>query len=183
MGDYASKGVAGAGLGLGVAGLSVALLQGANNGGGILGGLLGGNCCNGAAIAAMQGNGYVAALAQKGAEIGELKAEKYTDNKVDGLNLALTNRINAVAADLATLSLNNERRISQIEGQMSCLAQATNTAIAGINNTINGITKTVVMKEAICPEVMPRYNSWTAPTATEVAPAAQPITGSIKVTS
>ena len=118
--------------------------------------------------------------------------ERLSQNKIAttlinfGLNAVsnyLTNRINAVAADLATLSLNNERRISQIEGQISCLAQATNTAIAGINNTINGITKTVVMKEAICPEVMPRYNSWTAPTATEVAPAAQPITGSIKVTS
>ena len=180
MGDYASKGVAGAGLGLGIAGTALALL---NNNGSLLGGLFGCGNCGGASLAAMQGNGYVAALAQKDAEIGELKAEKYTDNRVDALNLALTNRINAVAADLATLSLNNERRISQIEGQMSCLAQATNTAIAGINNTINGITKTVVMKEAICPEVMPRYNSWTAPTATEAAPAAQPITGSIKVTS
>ena len=171
MGDYASKGVAGAGLGLGIAGTALALLN--NNGGGLLGGLFGCGNCGGASLAAMQGNGYVAALAQKDAEIGELKAEKYTDNRVDALNLALTNRINAVAADLATLSLNNERRISQIEGQISCLAQATN----------NGITKTVVMKEAICPEVMPRYNSWTAPTTTEVAPAAQPITGSIKVTS
>lgn len=37
--------------------------------------------------------------------------------------------------DLATLSLNNERNISGLEGQVSCLAQATNTAIAGINNT------------------------------------------------
>ena len=171
MGDYASKGVAGAGLGLGIAGTALALLN--NNGGGLLGGLFGCGNCGGASLAAMQGNGYVAALAQKDAEIGELKAEKYTDNRVDALNLALTNRINAVAADLATLSLNNERRISQIEGQISCLAQ----------DTINGITKTVVMKEAICPEVMPRYNSWTAPTTTEVAPAAQPITGSIKVTS
>lgn len=41
MGEYASKGVAGSGLGLGIAGLSVALLQGANNGGGLLGGLFG----------------------------------------------------------------------------------------------------------------------------------------------
>lgn len=107
-----------------------------------------------------------AALAAKDAEIGELKAEKYTDNKVDGLNLALTNKINAVAADLATLSLNNERRISGLEGQVSCLAQATNAAIAGINNTLGSITKQVVMGDAVCPEAMPRYNSWTAPTTT-----------------
>lgn len=162
MGDYASKGVAGAGLGLGIAGTALALLN--NNGNGILGGLFGGNC-NGAAMAAVQGNGYVAALAQKDAEIGELKAEKYTDNRVDALNLALTNRINDVAADLATLSLNNERRISQIEGQVSCLAQATNTAIAGINATLANITKQVIPTTAICPEVMPRYNSFTTPAA------------------
>ena len=163
MGDYASKGVA---LGVGVPALVMGSLgflnSGAFNG---LGGLFGNN--NGAALAVMQGNGYVAALAQKDAEIGELKAEKYTDNRVDALNLALTNRINAVAADLATLSLNNERRISGIEGQLSCLAQATNTAIAGINATLANITKQVIPDTAICPPVMPRYSSWTEPSSTE----------------
>ena len=67
--------------------------------------------------------------------------------------------------DLATLSLNNERRIGTLEGHVSSLAQATNTAIAGINNTLSNITKTVVPKDAVCPEYMNRYNSWTAPTA------------------
>lgn len=166
MGDYASKGVAGAGLGLGIAGTALALLNNGNCGG-LLGGLLGGNC--GTGMAAVQGNAYVAALAAKDAEIGELKAEKYTDNRVDALNLALTNRINDVAADLATLSLNNERRISQIEGQVSCLAQATNTAIAGINATLGTITKQVIPTSAICPEVMPRYNSFTPPASTAEA--------------
>lgn len=98
MGDFASKGVAGAGLGLGIAGTALALLNNGNCGGGLLGGLLGGGY-NGAAMAAVQGNGYVAALAQKDAEIGKLQAEKYTDNRVDALNLNLTNKINAVAAD------------------------------------------------------------------------------------
>lgn len=37
-----------------------------------------------------------------------------------------------------------------------------------------------ISKDDICPEVMPRWNSWTAPTAE--APAVQPVTGSIKVT-
>lgn len=40
MGDYASKGVAGTGLGLGIAGTALSLLN--NNGGNVLGGLLGG---------------------------------------------------------------------------------------------------------------------------------------------
>ena len=45
--DYASKGVAGSGLGLGIAGTALGLLNASNNGGnGILGGLFGGNCNN-----------------------------------------------------------------------------------------------------------------------------------------
>lgn len=153
MGDYASKGVAGSGLGLGIAGTALALLN--NNG---LGGLFGNNS------AILAGNAAVASLAEKDAEIGQLKAEKYTNDKLSETYIALNSQINKVAGDLATLSLNNERRIGVLEGQVSTLAQATNTAIAGINNTLSNITKTVVPKDAVCPEYMNRYNSWTAPT-------------------
>ena len=154
MGDYASKGVAGSGLGLGIAGTALALLN--NNG---FGGLFGNNS------AMVASNATMAALAQKDAEIGQLKAEKYTNDKLADTYISLNNQINKVAGDLATLSLNNERRIGTLEGQVSSLAQATNTAIAGINNTLSNITKTVVPKDAVCPEYMNRYNSWAAPTA------------------
>ena len=154
MGDYASKGVAGSGLGLGIAGTALALLN--NNG---FGGLFGNNST------IIASNATMAALAQKDAEIGQLKAEKYTNDKLADTYISLNNQINKVAGDLATLSLNNERRIGTLEGQVSSLAQATNTAIAGINNTLSNITKTVVPKDAVCPEYMNRYNSWTAPTA------------------
>ena len=155
MGDYASKGVAGSGLGLGIAGTALALLN--NNG---LGGLFG----NGSAMLA--GNAAVASLAEKDAEIGQLKAEKYTNDKLAETYINLNNQINKVAGDLATLSLNNERRIGAVEGQLNALATATNNAIAGINATLGLITKTVIPKSVICPEVMERYNSWVAPTAT-----------------
>lgn len=154
MGDYASKGVAGSGLGLGIAGTALALLN--NNG---LSGLFGNNS------AMLAGNAAVATLAEKDAEIGQLKAEKYTNDKLSETYIALNSQINKVAGDLATLSLNNERRIGALEGQVSSLAQATNSAIAGINNTLGSITKTVVPKDVICPEFMNRYNSWVAPTA------------------
>ena len=156
MGDYASKGLAN---GVGIPALVLGSLGFLGSGGlGGLGGLFG-NCNNSVASTAMS-----AALSQKDSEIAKLSAEKYTDNKIAENYISLNNQINTVAKDLASLSLNNERRISTIEGQVSCLAQATNTAIAGINNTLNGITKTIVPKEAICPEYMNRYNSWTAPT-------------------
>lgn len=157
MGDYASKGVAGSGLGLGIAGTALALLNG--NG---LGGLFGNNC----ALNTMASSATVASLAEKDAEIGQLRAEKYTNDKLGETYIALNNQINKVAGDLATLSLNNERRIAGLEGQVSCLAQATNTAIAGINNTLGTITKTVVPIGAVCPEPMPAKNTWVAPTTT-----------------
>lgn len=155
MGDYASKGLAN---GVGIPALVLGSL-GFLQSGGLGNGLFGNNTAGATALSA--------ALSQKDSEIAKLSAEKYTDNKIGESYIALNNQINNVAKDLATLSLNNERRISTIEGQVSCLAQATNTAIAGINNTLNTITKTVVPKDAICPEYMPRYNSWTAPTTTQ----------------
>lgn len=155
MGDYASKGVAGSGLGLGIAGTALALLNG--NG---LGGLFGNNS------ALLAGNAAVASLAEKDAEIGQLKAEKYTNDKLAETYINLNAQINKVAGDLATLSLNNERRIANLDAQVSALATATNSAIAGINNTLSQLTKTIIPQSAICPEVMPRYNSYVAPTAT-----------------
>ena len=155
MGDYASKGLA---TGVGIPALVLGSL-GFLQSGGLCNGLFGNNSAGATALSA--------ALSQKDSEIAKLSAEKYTDNKIGESYIALNNQINNVAKDLAALSLNNERRISTIEGQVSCLAQATNTAIAGINNTLSTITKTVVPKDAICPEYMPRYNSWTAPTTTQ----------------
>lgn len=63
MAEFASKGVAGSGLGLGIAGTALGLLN--NGGNGILGGLLGG------------GNQNVVSALQ--AENGMLKAENYSD--------------------------------------------------------------------------------------------------------
>lgn len=65
MGDYASKGVAGTGLGVGIAGLSLGVLNSANNGNGLLGGLFG------------NGNGNV--VSQLQAENAMLRAENYSD--------------------------------------------------------------------------------------------------------
>lgn len=155
MGDYASKGLAN---GVGIPALVLGSL-GFLQSGGLGNGLFSNNTAGVTALSA--------ALSQKDSEIAKLSAEKYTDNKIGESYIALNNQINNVAKDLAALSLNNERRISTVEGQVSCLAQATNTAIAGINNTLGTITKTVVAKDAICPEYMPRYNSWTAPTTTQ----------------
>lgn len=154
MGDYASKGLAN---GVGIPALVLGSL-GFLQSGGLGNGLFGNNTAGVTALSA--------ALSQKDGEIAKLSAEKYTDNKIGETYIALNNQINNVAKDLAALSLNNERRISTIEGQVSCLAQATNTAIAGINNTLGTITKTVIPIGAVCPEPMVAKNAWVASTTT-----------------
>lgn len=43
------------------------------------------------------------------------------------------------------------------------------TAIASLQALVGKITQINIPTSAICPEVMPRYNSWTAPTTTPAA--------------
>lgn len=56
MAEFASKGAAGSGLGLGIAGTALGLLNNGGNGGGVLGGLFGNN--NQATISALQAENY-----------------------------------------------------------------------------------------------------------------------------
>ena len=165
MGDYASKGVAGSGLGLGIAGTALGLL---NNGG--LGGLFGGNGQN--------------VIAEKDSKIAKLEAEKYSDSS----NIELYKQIKSelketIANERATYkefnSLQEKLFKSELEKQSMLTAQGiqglqaqincTNNHLNCLQTVVNGITKIVVPKSAICPEVMSRYNSWTAPTTTENA--------------
>lgn len=147
MAEYASKGVAGSGLGLGIAGLSVALLQGANNGNGILGGILGGNNC---------GNALAAVMAENAA----LKAENYSDKVAKEVYIQNQSELKSFAEPVTKRLNNTDIYLANMEAR---LKQA--------EYLLSQITKTVIPTAAICPEVMPRYNSWTAPT-TPTAPAA-----------
>ena len=142
--DYASKGVAGAGLGLGIAGTALGVLG--NNGG--LGGILGGwgnnNC--GAMFA------WERELSHKDAEIGSLRADLATDRKILELYQYVDGRMRGIEGQLAQQAVVN----AQITANISCMQNQ----IA----TLNGLTKTVIPIASICPEVMPRYNSYVAPT-------------------
>lgn len=203
-GEFASKGVAGSGLGLGIAGLATALLQGSNNGnGGILGGLFGGGNCN-----------QVSALM---AENANLRAEKYSDNKDAEVyvasraeNKALRDELMGFIRPLSNEAAQNRERVAVLEaqqakngeiadlreklvraelgGRIDAVAQAcdcgirqNSAAIAALQNTVNGITQTIIPQSVICPPVMPRYNAWQAPATTDVAPATQPVSGTIRV--
>lgn len=187
MAEFASKGVAGTGLGLGIAGTALGVLAGNNNGnGGILGGLLG------------NGNSNVISALQ--AENTGLKAEKYSDrNDAETYaasraeNAALRTEIFNYITPLANEAASNRERVAVLEakqtkdaeiadlrekliraelgGQIAQVAQAATTGlqnasaqIAGLQQAVQNITKVVVPTSAICPTPMPLYNSWTAPT-------------------
>lgn len=149
--NFASKGVAGTGLGLGIAGTALGLLNG--NGGGLLGGLFGG--CHGGV------NHYELAqeteLANRDMEIAYLKSRDAA--KSDSLELYkyVDGRLRGIESQICNQAVVN----AQITANISCMQ----TAIAGLQ----ALTKTVIPIGNVCPEPMPALNSWTAPTTTTTA--------------
>lgn len=129
MAEYASKGVAGTALGLGIAGTIglVNQLNGCGNGG-ILGGLFGNNCCNrGVGVGGMAEVQYVSALQ---AENGQLKAENYSDRtsleaykQTVADNKELRTEMYAFIKPLADESANNRVTIARLEEQIKCAGE------------------------------------------------------------
>lgn len=147
MAEFASKGVAGSALGLGIAGLSVALLNNGGLGGG-LGGILGGG----------NTNAYIDSLNSK---IAELNAEKYSDKvgievfKAARESDAKTNaRFEEIARTIADMRVREAQTAGKIDLVAATANQgiATNSAaIACLQNTVSSITKIVVPNSSICP--------------------------------
>lgn len=198
MGEFASKGVAGSGLGLGIAGTALGVLNASNGGGGLLGGLFGGGC-----------NSQVSALQS---EIGMLKAEKYSDRNTADVYSAVRGEYKDLLekwiTPLSDEACRNRERIAVLETQVKCENEKsllreqlvreqlnrridnccceTNgrindlaSRVHGLGRTLDSITSTIIPQTAICPPVMPRYNSFVTPTDT--APATQPVVGNIDV--
>lgn len=171
MGDYASKGLAGTGLGFGVAGTALALLPR------LLREYCGdGTYCNNNRLGFGAELQYVSQLQSENAM---LKSENYSDKvakEVYQQTLADNKQLRQdIRDELALREQIADGKIAQLACQVNNGFSSTNAALANLQNTINTITRTVIPKDAICPEVMPRYNQWVAPTATETAPATQPV--------
>ena len=209
MAEFASKGLAnGVGIPALVLG-SLGFLGSANNGnGGILGGLFGGTNCapQMAALGVIAEKDAKIAELTSQQYSDNRDATLYQATRSE--NEKLENRLMAFITPLSQESASNRERVAVLEAQQAkngeiadlreklirselgakidsvaqtcgCGIAQLNNAVAGINNTLNQITHPVIPRTAICPEVMERYNSWTAPTA--AAPAVQPVTGSINV--
>lgn len=158
--EYASKGVAGAGLGTGIAGLSLGVLNALGGAGGLLNVLGGGNavCSDNMPVSRYD--------SQKDAEIAELK----TEVKLRDANTFTMGELGKLRDYVdAKLAVVNDKLCAQ------AVHNATNDAVLGCMQgqiaALMGLTKTVIPTTSICPEVMPKYNSWTAPTTTATAGA------------
>ena len=198
MGEFASKGVAGTGLGLGIAGTALGLLN--NNGGnGLLGGLFVNNC---------QMNQVSALQSEVGMLRAEKYSDKNTADVYTAVRSEYKDLLEKWITPLSDEACRNRERIAVLETSVKyenekallreqnvrlelknyiddCCCKTNgrinelNNRVYGLGQTLDSITKTVIPRTAICPEVMPRWNSWVAPT--DSAPATQPIVGSVDV--
>lgn len=134
--EYASKGVAGAGLGLGIAGTALGLLNNGNLGG-ILGG--GGNRCNEDHFVNRYEMSMQRDLTNKDMEIAYLKSREAAKNDSLELYRYVDGKFAVVERELADQRTFNATQI----GTISC--------IQGQIAMLMGLTKTVVPNSSICP--------------------------------
>lgn len=137
--EYASKGVAGSGLGLGIAGTALALL---NNGGDGLAGLLGG----GNKMSVLQ------------AENAQLKAQGYTDAATRGLAIEQARQAEQIACIQARFGTERQITDAAIANAVLETSVAT-TKLAGalecLQNTVAGISSTYVPAGKVTPVPQP----------------------------
>lgn len=158
------------GFGTGLAGVitgGIALLNTLGGNGGLIGGLIGGN----------QQTALSALIAQKDAEIAQLKGEKYADKVGIEVHAYAERRLNAVIDKLdgidkrvAALEVAAPLREKLVDQQIACCCNASNAAIAALQATVAQITKLVVPNAAVCPgwgnvTVTPATTTSTTPAA------------------
>lgn len=151
--QYASNAKGNLGVTLGAIGTGLSVLGGGANMLGLLG--------NNAVVAGKQyvtkdELDYVQEIARKDSEIALLKSEQNTEIKIADVYERIMTKVNA-----------NERAQSDINAAQAVYNASANSAISVLQNQVgvlNSLTKTVVPAANICPQPMPQYNSWTAPT-------------------
>ena len=147
MAEFASKGVGGTALGIGIGALGLEVLGG-------------GQQVESANMPVTRYEaGQSARIAELETEVKLRDANTYTDQKMLEMYKYFDGKLEHVDHKLCEQAVWNTAQT----GTISCMAQQ----IAALQ----GLTKVVIPGSSICPEMMPRYNSWTAPT-TEAAAGA-----------
>lgn len=140
MAEFASKGVAGSGLGLGIAGTALGLL---NGGAGLLGGGWGRGVCSENTPVSRYELGLQQEIAAKDSRIGLLESNIYTDQKLADVYDRLTTKMNGMKDEQAAVNMaqaaynaGNTAAVSVIQSQVAQLM---------------GLTKLVIPNGSVCP--------------------------------
>lgn len=128
-------------------------------------GVLGGNGLN------LFGNNAACACSEN---MPVSRYELAQEQKISKLESEIALRDSTIYSDKKSLEMYQyiDGRMRVVEGQIAAQA-VTNAQIAaniscmqGNISALMGLTKTIVPIDNVCPQPMPQYNSWTAPTAT-----------------
>jgi hypothetical protein len=146
--EYASKGVAGSGLGLGIAGTALGLLNGGL--GGILGGIGGNAVCSESTMVNRYELGMTQQMANKDMEIAYWRGQDETNKKISDAFINLTGQINDLAKEVRC----NKDEQGAINLQQA-VYNGTNTAalncMQGQIAQLFSLTKLVVPNASVCP--------------------------------
>lgn len=146
MAEFASKGVAGSGLGLGIAGTALGLLNGNN---GLLGGLFGNNncACSENMPVSRYELGQESKIAELQSQIALRDANTYNDQKLLEVYKYFDGELKEMRKE------NCEKWAAQgiINAKFESAIDVMGSQIASVNSTVGNITKTVIPNANVCP--------------------------------
>ena len=160
--EYGSKAVAGAGLGLGIAGTSLGLLNGG------LGNILGGMGCHAMCSESTPVNRYELDMTQKMAnkdmEIAYWRGQDETNRKISDTYANLEGQINALAREVRG-NKDEQNGINLQQAVYNGTNTAAMTCMQGQIAQLYSLTKLIVPNTSVCP-------GWGEVTITPTTPAA-----------
>lgn len=156
--DYqgASRAVANSGLGLGIAGTALGLM---NGGASLLG--MGGNIED--RHVTRHEMDLIREIQNKDQQIAIANSENYTDKKLVEVYTQLAKQDKEIREKIDA----NYKEQQGINMQQAVYNGTNNATLACMRNQIDALaamTKMVIPADNVCPKPMPQFNSWTAPT-------------------
>ena len=150
--NFASKGVSGAGLGLGIAGTALGVLNGMNGcGNGLLGGLFGGgNCCHENNMVNRYELGMTQQMANKDMEIAYWRGQDETNKKISDAFINLAGQINNLAAEVRH-NKDEQNGINLNQAVFNGTSTAAMNCMQGQIAQLFSLTKLVVPNTSVCP--------------------------------
>lgn len=147
MAEFASKGVAGSGLGLGIAGTALGLLNSTN--GGLLGGIFGNNAygCSENMPVSRYELGQESKISELQSQIALRDANTYNDQKL----LEVYKYFDGELKDVRKTMCANEKAQAVINAKFESGLDVLGSQVASINATISGLTRTIIPNANVCP--------------------------------